>query len=270
MPMRRFRASARRSRKRAAAARHTIQQLFCLLPILAASLPAEAQQDRWRFTFAPHGWWADSSGRQTARGVEVPVEHDFFDDALDNADEAFHLHFEGTNGKWSIVSDPALLSIETAGTLAGTRYDADAEVALIDVRVARGIVAGLQLQWGLRRYDAKLASRTFLAGPGGPPPILRTRQKESWTDYIVGARYRWFPGRWSVLAEADFGGLALGDSSDRAWNAALVATYGLSRRLGLSFGYRLLDVNFDRGGGSNRFDYDIETAGPLVGVSFEF
>jgi hypothetical protein len=45
-----------------------------------------------------------------------------------------------------------------------------------------------------------------------------------------------------------------------SWNVEFLAAYRYSDRVDLFAGYRWLDVNYRRGGGVDRFVYDVQTA----------
>lgn len=247
-----------------------MKRCTCLLLgtlLIASPLRAQQQQNRWEIEFAPYIWMADNTGEQTVRGIRAPVDLDFFDDILEHLDQAFLFHLEANKGRWSLILDPVLLALETSESGPLGTVDTRADTSIVDLKVGYRLGRGaLQLIGGLRYYDSGLdiAATTGVSG-------ISISQDENWWDLVAGARYRWNAAqRWTVVLEGDVGGFDFSNSSDLSWNASLVATYTFKPRFDLAFGYRILDVDYDAGAGAQRFLYDIQTSGPLVGVNFSF
>jgi len=238
---------------------------LALVGLLLVS-PSYAQQNQaqWEFDFAPYFWLGDSSGDQTVRGINATVDLDFFDDVADNLDKGFQFHFEAKKDRWSFIFDPTLLEIVTSQNTGAAAFETRAKSVVIDMKVAYEFIGPLELLAGLRYYESDLDIN--LASPA-----IQVSQDEDWWDAVVGVRYRWSAGeRWSFLAEGDVGGFDFGSSSDIAWNLSLVATWSFGPNYDLAFGYRILDIDYDRGSGLNGFRYNIQTNGPLIGVNFNF
>jgi hypothetical protein len=87
----------------------------------------------------------------------------------------------------------------------------------------------------------------------------------AWIDPLVGARALFrITDRLSVLAQADIGGF--GVSSDLTWSALATLNYTVSDHLSVSAGYKIMDVDFDRGG----YVFDARLQGPVVGATWRF
>ena len=92
---------------------------------------------------------------------------------------------------------------------------------------------------------------------------------ESWVDPLIGARYTWpFSESWSLMLRGDVGGFGVG--SDFAWQGTATLRWQTSPRLGVVFGYRYLDTDYEDGSGSDAFRYDMAMHGPAAGVVFTF
>ena len=65
----------------------------------------------------------------------------------------------------------------------------------------------------------------------------------------------------------DIGGFDIGSGSDLTWNVLGGFGYSLSERTTLWLGYRILDVDYDDGSGSDLFEYDIDMSGPIAGLA---
>lgn len=87
----------------------------------------------------------------------------------------------------------------------------------------------------------------------------------SWIDPLIGARsFVSLTEKLSLLAQADIGGFGAG--SDFTWSALLTANYAWTDRLSASAGYKVLDVDYDRGGRV----YDTRLSGPVLGITYRF
>jgi hypothetical protein len=66
----------------------------------------------------------------------------------------------------------------------------------------------------------------------------------------------------------DVGGFGIG--SDFAWQLVSRFNWRPADAVDLFFGYRVLDADFEDGDGANRFLYDVQTSGPLLGFAWHF
>ena len=51
------------------------------------------------------------------------------------------------------------------------------------------------------------------------------------------------------------------------WNLVAPLQYQMSPRVTLAAGYRVLDIDYDHGSGTDRFVYDVLTHGPVLGIA---
>lgn len=92
---------------------------------------------------------------------------------------------------------------------------------------------------------------------------------EDWIDPTIVARWAQPLGeRWSLQVRGNVGGFGVGSELFLQLQANLV--WRSSPRTQLSFGYRVIDIDYDRGEGANRFVYDMTTFGPVVKFGFRF
>src|SRR5690606_11102241 len=85
---------------------------------------------------------------------------------------------------------------------------------------------------------------------------------ESYSDFMVGARYTWaFSERWGLTLRGDG---SFGDT-EGTWNASAVGQYR-TRNGGWLFGYRYLSAEVKSGNSST----EITMSGPEVGYAFSF
>ena len=77
-----------------------------------------------------------------------------------------------------------------------------------------------------------------------------------------------FSRLWAISVRSDIGGFGVG--SDFTWNLVLLAGYRTSGGGQLLFGYRILDVDREKGSGADFFKFDVTYSGPMLGYSFNF
>jgi hypothetical protein len=51
------------------------------------------------------------------------------------------------------------------------------------------------------------------------------------------------------------------------WNLVATLQYQMSPKVTLAAGYRVLDIDYDHGSGTDRFVYDVLTHGPVLGIA---
>lgn len=86
-----------------------------------------------------------------------------------------------------------------------------------------------------------------------------------WADPVVGARaFLRLTEKLSLQAQADIGGFGAG--SDFTWSALATVNYVFTEHLSVSAGYKVLDVDYDRGG----HVYDTQLSGPVLGMTYRF
>jgi predicted porin len=55
-----------------------------------------------------------------------------------------------------------------------------------------------------------------------------------------------------------------------AWQIAFGVDYRLSKNTSLNAGYRIVDLDYSRGSGSDEFGIDLRAKGPFVGMTILF
>jgi hypothetical protein len=94
-----------------------------------------------------------------------------------------------------------------------------------------------------------------------------------WVDPLIGLRLRYelAPGQELVL-RGDVGGFDVG--SEFSWNALAAYSWTIGVHYGVTYsgllGYRALAVDFEKGSGANRYQYDVVQHGPLLGLKLSF
>jgi len=247
---------------------------LCMLVPLLASPWAYAQEtpsgdDAWEFQVIPYLWMAGVKGDVTVKGRRASVDTSF-SDILDNLDFGGMLHLEAAKGKWAFFGDSTYVKLSVDRTL----IDVGTELALVEFggayrfaelplgKDANRLLSLEVLAGGRYNY---LKSEVEILG------LLDSKESQDWVDPIVGVRLTaGLTEKLSLRVRGDIGGFGIGSASDFAWNVVAALGYQVSRRITLAAGYRILDVDYDRGSGLRLFEYDVTTSGPVVGLAFRF
>jgi hypothetical protein len=110
-----------------------------------------------------------------------------------------------------------------------------------------------------RLFRPFLLAGTFLSASG----------RKEWIDPFMGARMELsLKEKFNLSLRGDVGGFDVG--SKITYNAMGLIGYNISRVVSFWLGYRVLDVNYESGGGFNKFQYDMTMYGPITGIVFRF
>lgn len=261
-----------------------------------------ASKDRWQLSFAPYGWITWLDGDQTIRGRKVEVEVDPITLVEHLESVPFMGYSEARKGPLAIYGDlvyanlgldgssirsrsihPAItgtlstslgLEIKQAIAEVGGAYEIARWPSGANGSTAIDILAGA-------RYWHQQASLNFALNVSldvGDLVISRgiaiaRGGSVDWVDPVIGGRirHRLGPGQELVL-RGDVGGFGVG--SEFSWN--VLGTYGfeICQQDGVTYsgilGYRALDVDYEKGFGRNRYEYNVLQHGPLTGLTISF
>ncbi len=231
----------------------------------------------WEFTVTPYFWGAGMDGDVTVKGVESNVDVSF-GDILDNLDFGGMVHLEARNGKWGFFLDPTYMKLSADGDAGPFEADVEVEMTLVEFGVLyrllerpigaeSGRTFSLDLLGGGRYTDLEV--ELDIEGPFGVDPSFDG--SKDWLDPMVGAAVQVdLNEKLAFRVRGDIGGFGIGSASDLTWNLLAALGYEFSERTTLWLGYRILDVDYDEGSGSDLFEYDISMSGPIAGLSIRF
>lgn len=114
---------------------------------------------------------------------------------------------------------------------------------------------------GARAWQLENTFDLRAIGGGG----TRRTEKADWIDPLIGAagRYR-LTERWTLFGALEFGGFGVGAESE--WSVLAGATWQVTDAFGASFGWRHMEVDYDKGG----VVFDVRQSGPVIGATFRF
>lgn len=258
----------------------TIREVFARLAVggalvLASTVPTQAQttstqDDDWHFVIAPYMWFAGLEGTVTVRGiVEVPVDLSF-SDVISNFDIGLLGHFEGRKNRAGFAFDTLYLNLgapvaENAALLGGLGISADVRLLMVEglgfYRAATGgssdNPAHLDVIVGARYFGTSARLKNDVRQTG--------KQTLDWVDGLAGLRFRAPLGtRVAVLGRGDVAGFG----SKFTWNLEGDLAVKISERWSLGAGWRHLDIEYDKGEGTDRRVFDVAFDGPRAWASF--
>ena len=248
--------------------------LFVFVAVLMG-IPVQAQDrtshvDGWEFVVAPYLWMAGIDGDVTVRGTKASVDADF-GDILDNLDVGAQGYFEVRKDKWGAYFDAMYLKVSSEAKVDAGNIDIESSTTMAGIGVLYRIYEGYAGAEG-----NPVATDIFFGGRyvnldidldyAGAPDVSGD---EGWVDPVIGVTFsRDMSEKFLIKTTADIGGFGI--ASDMTWGFSILGGYKLGRTANLWFGYRYLDIDYDTGSGSKKFEYDVDMHGPILGASFHF
>ncbi len=241
--------------------------------------PPPVEQRQWAVIVSPYGWAASLKGNASIAGFDTDVDIPF-SDVLDHLDLVMMGNVEVTNGVWGFYVDAQHvqtsqneqifaheigLNIKTTSVAGGAYYKAYESELGGETAFGKPRTISFEPTAGVRWTELRAAASAF---------GLRKEKSANWTDPFIGLRMNAdLTGRWNLFAEADIGGFGIGSKLSVNAQAYLgYRTMMLGRPTILRAGYRYLHQNYegDDFTGVNKFRWDVDQHGPVVGFSMRF
>ena len=231
---------------------------------------AAAQEDEWDYTIAPYLWAAALDGTTAVAGRSADVDANF-SDLLDNLELGGMLSFQAEKGRWGVLADAIFVSLAQDGQPTrdgeGPRSRVEVDQTVLEALGTFELSPQFELLFGGRYSEIDL-ELNFLAGEG-----RRAAGSQDWVDPVVGGRARLPLGFGELRIRGDIGGFGVG--SELTWQLGFLLVADLSPRTSLSFGYRIMDIDYEDDEvigreQASRFEYDVQMSGLLLGVGFRF
>jgi hypothetical protein len=239
--------------------------IFCSL-FAEQSFAQDKQAKKWNYLGELYLMFPAMKG-ETAIGNLPELEVDASpDDILGNLKMGAMFYLEATNGDWSISSD--FLYMKLGQDAVPGNIVTSAEVTM------------KQTAWelaGLKRVkpwlDAGIAGRLVSLYMGLDLETVNNPQSgsgtETWFDPVIVVRSNnVIKDKYLAQLRLDAGGFGIG--SDFTWQLQANAGYRFSKLFQTSIGYRYIGIDYDKGEGSERFLYDIDTFGWVLRCGFNF
>jgi len=230
--------------------------------------------DDWHFFLIPYLWLPALSGESTVNGNKANIGMTIAD-VLDAATFAAFNHFRAQKGRFFIQQGGLLTIIEDETRSNNFKIETTSTQAMLDLALGYRVLEGevnaedghdimLDLYGGARYQYMK--SEIEISG------IVDVDESYDWVELLVGGSLVFDitkSFRWHAVT-LDFSGFGIGSASDLTTTFYSGVAYGLSDTCDLNVGYRLINIDYDRGSGSNRYSQDLLLNGPMIGVTFRF
>ena len=229
--------------------------------------PQATSTDDWQFQFSPYFWMASLHGTGGVGNRSAQVDMSF-GDIFDSLKFALMGVFEARKDKLVFLTDLEYVSIEDEGATPGPLFSnvtAKFKTFIFDPEVgyrlyddpAKG--AYVDVLGGIRVWHVS----TELDFGAGILPATQVQGSRTWVDAIVGLRGKAAVSqKVFVTGKFDLGG----GGSKFTWQLFGGGGYNINQKVALIFGYRVLDVNYNK----NNFIYDMNQRGPIMGLGFKF
>jgi hypothetical protein len=245
-----------------------------LLAALAGTARAQDASDGgWHYLVEPYAMFPNMKG-ETGIGNFPPVHVDQDpQDIFDHLQMGAMFFLEARNENWALSSDLLYMDleadIEQATLVAGGKVGVSQlgwELAALR-RVGPWFELGLGLTYNKIDADVDIDVLALV----GPDYTLSAGLTEEWIDPTMVARATLpFGDKWFFQARANLGGFGIGNASELNWQLQADVGYRPSGKWRLSFGYRLIDIDYDQGSNGDRFVYDVRTFGPVLRLGYSF
>ena len=235
-----------------------------------AALAQSAPEDQWHYLVEPYVMLPHVDGTVSLGNLPDVSVHASPGDIFSHLQFAAMLYAEAHDNNWAITSDLIYSRVAQNASVGPVisygRVDLRTllwEPALL-YRVTPWLQAGAGADLTAVQTNLNLTINTPLA------PLSASRSRSnSWLDPTVILRGTWpLAQKWSLMAQGNVGGF--GVNSRSTWQAQLYAIYRPTELLSLSFGYRAIGDDYDRGSGPERFIYNTTTFGPVIRFGFNF
>lgn len=229
--------------------------------------PQPASPDKWEFQVSPYFWLASLHGTGGVGNRTTQVDMSF-SDIFGSLKFALMGVFEARKGKLVLLTDMEYVSVEDDKATPGPFFsnaNAKFKTFVFDPEVGYRLFANpekgqfVDVLGGIRVWHVS----TELDFGAGILPAQQLQGSRTWVDGIAGLRGRAaLSPKVFVTGKFDLGG----GGSDFSWQLFAGGGYNVNPKVALIFGYRVLDVNYNK----NNFIYDMNQRGPIMGLGFKF
>lgn len=236
--------------------------------------PQTRDPDDWYFVLTPYLWLPAMSGDSTVKGNKTHVGMTI-SDVVSSATFGFFNYFRAQKGRFFIQQGGMYTVIEDDGIVGNFKVETESTQGLLDLALGYRVLEGevnpedghkimLDLYGGVRYQYLKTEVEIS--------PITNVDESHDWIELLVGVALDFEitkSFRWSA-ARFDLSGFGIGSASDLTTNFYTGVAYFFNEDCALNIGYRIYNLDYDRGSGSSRYSQDYQLNGPMIGVTFLF
>ncbi|MHC4741315.1 MAG: hypothetical protein ACYS8Z_05360 [Planctomycetota bacterium] len=263
----------------------SIQTLLGTSPISATAGDKDVSDlqnsNNWDVSVNPYFWAPSLKGRSTISGHTASIDLSF-DDIISDFDVfALSTRVIADKDRWRLIFDGLYFSMETDLKLQtpppiGSTINVNVDIAQANTDFALGyklweVPIGKRpnqkmtvIPYGGFRYAYLKQKINFKPGP-----TLGT--SKDWVEPLVGVQLSFgFNDKLSGMVYSDFAGFDIGSASKLTWNLLAGIGYTCNEKHYFKIGYRVYDIDYSNGSGSDKFGLDAKFQGPWIGATFRF
>jgi hypothetical protein len=256
----------------------------------------------WTVMFTPYAWLTGLNGHTTVKGRTTDIDADPIE-VLEHLDGVPWMSYgEIRIGRLALYGDLVYAPLGADASATRTRgratldatLDVDVEQTIAEIGAAYEVAGwrsgsllgygsgftAIDVLAGARYWRQDVAIHLALTAAldlgglvlSGNRAIARAGDVE-WVDPLVGLRLRHqlAPGQ-EIVLRGDVGGFDAG--STFSWNVLGAFSWQFAAHAGVTYsgviGYRALAVDFEKGSGTSRYEFDAVQHGPLIGLTASF
>jgi hypothetical protein len=240
------------------------------------------KKEKWEFSFTPYFNANSIDVDSTVAGQTAAIDLDF-SDIMDDFDVwGVAAIFEARKGKWGILVNGNYVDIE--GDFKDfslpilQKIDVDLKQAIVDGALVYRLFEGpLRKGCYLHTVFDVLAGARYSYLKQEITPTLNSGlssklgKSKDWVEPLVGAKmFVRLTNRVSWMAMGNISGFGVGSASDKTWDFTTGFDFRLFENASLKLAYRIYDIDYSNGSGSEEFGLDGKMEGPWLGMSFYF
>jgi hypothetical protein len=239
------------------------------------------KKEKWEFSFTPYFNANSIDADSTVNGMTASVDLDF-SDIIDDFDVwGAAAVFEGHKGKCGFFLNANYVDLK--GDFAGVppmlnKLDVEIQQAIVDGALMYRLFEGplrkgcylrttIDVMGGARYvYLKQEITPTFNSG-------LSTKlgKSKDWVEPLVGAKINVrLTKRISMFSLGNVSGFGVGSASDKTWDFTTGFDFRLFERSSIRLAYRIYDIDYSNGSGTEEFGLDGKMEGPWLGMTFYF
>lgn len=249
-----------------------ITSLFYLLPLFYLTTISTIAQDttskEWNYLVQPYVLFAAMDGTTGIGNLPDMNVDASASDIFGNLHMGGMLYAEAYTDKWSVCSDIIYMNLKqgvTSGPVIESGY-LQAKQFAWEVSALRKLLPWLDAGVGARLNVLEASGDLMVNNIEGSSSKSRSTT-ETWVDPIIILRTRNNIGeKFEYEVRGDIGGFGIG--SHFAWQVQAYVDYKFSKLFQLGVGYRVISMDYSKGSGDNRFEYDVKTSGPVIQFGF--
>ena len=244
-----------------------------LLIVGAPGMSAHAQgagNDGWGFLVEAYALFPNMKGETGVANLPPVSVNEDPSDIFNNLQFGAMLYAEARSETWSFSSDVLFMKLESEVAPDSQVFDGKAEVSQVGWELAAMRRLSSWFELGVAATYNKIDADVDIVVNGFPGPIpISAGLDEDWVDPSIVMRAVVPLGeKWQFQARGNVGGFGVG--SEMFYQLQVDAVWRMSDRWQFGLGYRWIDVDYDHGGGTDRFVYDMSTFGPVLRAGFHF